>query len=164
MKNVDLQKNKTMTDNNSSQLEQEIHRIIETARAETMDFAKTQMCRAYNEILCLLKDAGGLQEINQKKVNGISMNTLKDLYKEPGPYTFSRAHLIEFLQAKSLAFESQRLAYPNFMKTWSREEEKWMIRCHNEGMSVEELSQLLHRHPESIVKRLEKLRISVSPL
>ena len=147
-----------MEANELSQIEREIHQIIEKSRTDAMLHAQEQMTQAYNEISVLLKSQT-LREINQKKVNGISIETLKELYKGPKIYTGSRRHLIEFLQAKSLVFESQRLEYPNFMKIWTDPEEKQLIRLWKEGMSAEELSKVLCRHPESIVKRLKKLEV-----
>ena len=147
-----------METNELSQIERVIHEIIEKYRGNAMLYAQNQMTQAYNEISVLLKSQS-LREINQKKVNGISIETLKELYKGPKTYTGSRRHLIEFLQAKSMVFENQRLDYPNFMKIWTDSEEKQLIRLWKEGMSAEELSKVFCRHPGSIVKRLKKLEV-----
>lgn len=138
--------------------ELQIKQIIDDRRTSVMNYAQEQMCEAYNEISLLLKEKS-LKDINQKKIGGISVSTLRELYKCQLPYTGEgrNDHLIEFIRAKALAFESQRSIYPNFMKVWSSEDLTYLSSLLEEGKTINEISSLLGRHPSSILKRIEML-------
>ena len=151
--NKTAMKNKEMT-----QTELQITQIIEDRRKSVMEYAEEQMCEAYNEISQLLKEKS-LKDINQKKIGGISISTLRELYRSTEPCIGKgrRDYLIEFIRAKALAFESQRSIYPNFMKVWSSEDLTYLASLLEEGKTINEISSLLGRHPSSILKRIEML-------
>lgn len=145
---------------NSSELESKIHSIIEKKRKEAMIYTQRVMEEAYNEISLILRNEP-MANIHSDKINGISIDTLRFLHNSKDindcSENFKNFLISEFIQAKHLGFQSMRNIYPQLMKRWTPEEDKLVIKEWNEGMSAKELSEILGRHPKSIVRRIEKL-------
>ena len=67
--------------------------------------------------------------------------------------------LMEFLKAQTLSFEVQKAQYPNFLKPWTKEDEKRMELLWCDGETKEQIAIKLGRHPNSVAIRLSKLGI-----
>ncbi|MBU4069809.1 MAG: hypothetical protein KJ646_02405 [Nanoarchaeota archaeon] len=51
--------------------------------------------------------------------------------------------------------EEARKEYPNAWKSWKESQDKELLTLHNEGKSIEEITKIMGRNPNSITMRLE---------
>ena len=155
-----------MSSSNFNSTEEQIIAIIEACRAEAFRIAKEQMAQAFEQIGHILKDKG-MRDINKRKLNGISPQTLKEIYnlysdggsvKDAQEDTCGR-WFIEFIKAQSLSYEMQKAQYPNFLKPWTTDEEQTLEHLWCEGVSLKDIAKALGRHPNSISIRVAKLEL-----
>ena len=146
--------------------EEKISDIIESHRKSVFKFAEQQMFMAFDEIWAILQEHG-LWGISKKKINGINSTTLKNIYMRlicgddlrSAPEETRKLWLMEFLKAQTLSFEVQKAQYPNFLKPWTKEDEKRMELLWCDGETKEQIAIKLGRHPNSVAIRLSKLGI-----
>ena len=146
--------------------EEMIFSIIEAYRTRANEFIKEQMTEAFDKIGNLLADKS-MCSISKDKINGISHETLKDLYRiyrkgercHKAGETHMNRWYIEFIRANSLSFEAQKARYPNFMKKWTREDDDLLLKLWHEGLNYDDLSEIFLRHRNSIRSRIDKLII-----
>ena len=70
-----------------------------------------------------------------------------------------RLWLVEFLKIQTMSFEIQRAQYPNFLKPWTKDEERLLEMLWCEGQTNTQIGIRLGRHPNSVSVRLKKLGI-----
>lgn len=146
--------------------EEKISDIIESRRKNVFDYAEQQMFMAFDEIWAILQEHG-LWGISKKKINGINSSTLKNIYMRlvcgddlrSVPEETVRLWLVEFLKMQTMSFEIQRAQYPNFLKPWTKDEERLLEMLWCEGQTNAQIAIRLGRHPNSISVRLKKLGI-----
>ena len=146
--------------------EEKISDIIESHRKRVFEYAEQQMFMAFDEIWAILQEHG-LWGISKKKINGINASTLKNIYMRlvcgddlrSAPPETIKLWLVEFIRAQTLSFEIQRAQYPNFLKVWTKDEERLLEMLWCDGESREQMAIKLGRHPNSIAARLSKLGI-----
>ena len=146
--------------------EEKISDIIESHRKNAFDYAQEQMFMAFDEIWAILQEHG-LWGINKTKTSGIKSATLKNIYMRlvcgddlrSVPEETTRLWLIEFLKMQTMSFEIQRAQYPNFLKPWTKEEERLLEMLWCEGQTNAQIGIQLGRHPNSVSVRLKKLGI-----
>lgn len=146
--------------------EEKISDIIESHRKIAFDYAQQQMFTAFDEIWAILQEHG-LWGISKKKINGINTTTLKNIYMRlicgddlrTADEQTKKVWLVEFLRVQALSFEVQRAQYPNFLKPWTREEERRLEMLWCDGDTREQMAIKLGRHPSSIAARLTRMGI-----
>lgn len=145
-------------------LESLISKILEKHRNETFRSIEKHMLDAYSEIAGLFT-TGGMTTIPERSVNGISVKTLKDIWRKclsgrdliPEDSLEKRRLALEFIKARSLAFETQRLKYPNYLKPWKQEDDLKLVHLWREGVSERELANIFQRNLGAIRARLDRL-------
>ena len=146
--------------------EEKISDIIESHRKNVFDYAEQQMFMAFDEIWAILQEHG-LWGISKKKINGINSATLKNIYMRlvcgddlrEVPEETVRLWLVEFLKIQTMSFEIQRAQYPNFLKPWTKDEERLLEMLWCEGQTNTQIGIRLGRHPNSVSVRLKMLGI-----
>lgn len=146
-------------------LESLISTVLDRHRKETFISIEKHMLEAYEEIasLALLHGPGSYPD---KSVNGISARTLKEIIRKEISGTgilpeneFERRKLaLEFIRARSLAFEAQRLKYPNYLKPWKPEDDRKLESLWKAGVSERELARIFQRNLGAIRARIEKIQ------
>ena len=168
-----------------SGLECRISAIIEGYRQKTYAYIEEEMWKAFEEIgscmnLCgkactdgvdgeesLQNSREYLRVLSKRGICGLSYNTLHDICRitESGGEFREKAkgrknaYLIEFLKARTLSFEATRDKYPNYLKSWSHEDDMKLERMWCEGASTKKLAMTFGRNPGAIKARIEKLEL-----
>ena len=157
-----------MSVDNFNSTEEQIISIIETFRSEAFRHAEEQMIIAFDQIGNILKEKG-LRDLYRRKLNGISPQTLRNIYRlyisgesvQKASKEDRSRWFIEFIKAQSLSYEMQKSLYPNFLKPWTREEEERLELMWCEGKSNKEIAAELGRHPNSISVRATRLELDI---
>lgn len=155
-----------MENRSAQELESAISRIIEGYRQEAYLAIEKTMLRAFKEVGFLLECK--TSTLTRKPINGISVQTLKDIAcmrrngqpLEATEHAKLRSYMLEFIKARSLTFEATRLKYPNYLKPWKEEDDQELERLWCEGVSVKDLAVMFMRNPGAIKSRIEKLELA----
>lgn len=169
----------------ANRLEDQIIRILDGYRKNVYTHIEEQMWKAFEEIgTCIeqycrtpfeegeedkstLKAREYMQVMSRRSIDGLSFATIQDICKVissggtfPGKAKKKRAtYLIEFLKARTLTFEATRIKYPNYLKTWTSEEDATLEKMWCEGMSTKQIAQEFGRNPGAINARIQKLEL-----
>lgn len=155
-----------MNTENLTTLEAQISATIQTHREAAFRSIEDHMCTAYEEVAALIR-ANGIQDLPDRSINGISTKTLKSIYRQstegkgrmPEEDEVIRIKILEFIKARSLAFEAQRIKYPNYLKPWKKEDDEKLEMLWCEGVTLSNLSKIFLRNKGAIVARIEKLEL-----
>lgn len=155
-----------MNTENLTTLEAQISATVQAHRDAAFLAIEDHMCTAYEEIAALIR-AYGIQNLPDKSINGISARTLKSIYRmstegtDPVPEDESgrRSKALEFIKARSLAFEAQRIKYPNYLKPWTAADDEKLERLWCEGVNESNLAKIFLRNLGAIRARIEKLEL-----
>jgi DNA-binding NarL/FixJ family response regulator len=101
----------------------------------------------------------------RRAVNGITANTLHEVVRivRAGdgfgniPAKMKPGFMMDFLKARSLSFQATRAQYPNYLKPWSKEDDRKVLELMNGGLSLKKVAERMGRNPGAIEARLAKL-------
>lgn len=79
----------------------------------------------------------------------------------PDDHAERRKMVLEFINARSLSFETQRMKYPNYLKPWKEEDDIRLEKLWCEGVSERELARIFQRNLGAIRARAEKLQLEM---
>ena len=65
-------------------------------------------------------------------------------------------YLVEFLRTRTLSFEATRSKYPNYLKTWTSEDDRKLEQMWCEGASVKKLALTFGRNPGAIQETVHR--------
>lgn len=163
-------------------IEARVAEIVEKYRKEAYAFVEEMMWNAFEEIggailECESKSREEDGEIGihyareytyimcRRAVNGITANTLHEVVRivREGdgfgniPAKMKPGFMMDFLKARSLSFQATRAQYPNYLKPWSREDDRKLLELMNGGLSLKKVAERMGRNPGAIEARLAKL-------
>ena len=156
--------------------------IVEKYRKEAYAFVEEMMWNAFEEIggailECESKSHEEDGELGihyareytyimcRRAVNGITANTLHEVVRivREGdgfrniPAKMKPGFMMDFLKARSLSFQATRAQYPNYLKPWSKEDDRKLLELMNGGLSLKKVAERMGRNPGAIEARLAKL-------
>ena len=163
-------------------LEARVASIVEQYRKEAYAFIEEMMWNAFEEIgqtlLACQREADGDDPesathfareytylMSVRKVAGLSSRTIHEIVRianAGGDYANVPAErksgfLLDFLKARTLSFNAPRELYPNYLKPWTEEDDRELMRMHAEGMSLAKLAHRFGRNDGAVRARIEKL-------
>lgn len=155
-----------MNTETSFSLEELISATVQKHRDAAYRSIEDHMCTAYEEIARLLASYGP-QYLPTRSVNGISARTIKTIFRlssegkapTPDEDCLRRISSLEFIKARSLAFEAQRIKYPNYLKPWKQDDDERLERLWCEGVNISNLAKIFKRNPGAIRSRIDKLEL-----
>lgn len=169
----------------TSELENRVSAIIEGYRQKAYICIEEVMWKAFEEVgkcinLCskpsfddmdeeesIQKSKEYLHIMSKRGICGLSYTTLHDICRitESGGNFPEKSkakkctYLIEFLKTRTLSFEATRNKYPNYLKSWTHEDDEKLERMWCEGASTKKLALTFGRNPGAIKARIEKLEL-----
>ncbi len=149
-------------------LESLIRNLLEKHRKETFSSIERHMSDAYSEIASTVISTDPAS-IPDRSVGGISVSTLKRICRNamagrdilPDDPAERRKMVLEFINARCLSFETQRMKYPNYLKPWKEEDDRRLESLWCEGVSERELARIFQRNLGAIRARVEKLQLEM---
>ena len=148
-------------------IEARVAEIVEKYRKEAYAFVEEMMWNAFEEIggAILECESKSREEDGVAPVNGITANTLHEIVRivRAGdgfgniPAKMKPGFMMDFLKARSLSFQATRAQYPNYLKPWSREDDRKLLELMNGGLSLKKVAERMGRNPGAIEARLAKL-------
>lgn len=153
---------------NDNTLESSIRNLLEKHRQATFSSIERHMEEAYSEIAStVISTFPG--SIPDRSVGSISVTTLKRICRNamagrdmlPDDHSERRKMVLEFINARSLSFETQRMKYPNYLKPWKEEDDIRLEKLWCEGVSERELARIFQRNLGAIRARAEKLQLEM---
>ena len=167
----------------TNELENSITTILESYRKKVYAIIEEEMWNAFEDIgRCLekcsrptfedsekeantIKAKEYMYVMSKKSISGISYATLQDICRmgingnnlKSESNSRKNTYLMEFLKARTLSFEATRDKYPNYLKTWSPEDDEKLEQMWCEGAPTKRIAMAFGRNPGAIKARIKKL-------
>ena len=117
-----------------------------------MDIA-AHCAREYSYVMTTKNIAG----LSARTLQGLLATLKRDGSFEKVPADMKPGFILDFLKARTISFNATRALYPNYLKPWTREDDKELLQMYADGIPVKKLAAHFGRNDGAIEARLDKL-------